>query len=168
MKNYTDGDFAVNKKAKGIVYRFADQTVEITLKDYLRENPGKTQADFIRLKALSDSDYYEQDRLDYRQTWKNIPLEEIAEAASPTDLSPEYKAIEQPERELKLKQKYELAKLVLDKLTEVQRRRYLLYVVRGLTTRQIAEKEGVAQRSVMDSIEWAEKKIKKFLERSKK
>jgi DNA-directed RNA polymerase specialized sigma24 family protein len=56
----------------------------------------------------------------------------------------------------------------LAKLTAVQRRRYLLHVVKGLSTRKIAEMEGVEQRSVMDSLEWAEKKIKKFLGSEKK
>ena len=39
MKNYKDSDYARNKFSEGIVYRFADRIVEITLKDYLAENP---------------------------------------------------------------------------------------------------------------------------------
>ena len=74
MKNYQSTDYAVNKNADGIVYRFAYQTIEVTLDDYLRENPGKTAADFAELKALSDADYYETDRSDCRQTWKNTFL----------------------------------------------------------------------------------------------
>jgi DNA-directed RNA polymerase specialized sigma24 family protein len=56
-----------------------------------------------------------------------------------------------------------LAKKALDSLTEIQRRRYKLHIIDGLTTRQIADKEVVDQRTVMDSLEWAAKKIKKFL-----
>ena len=62
MSKYQDSDYAVNKFSKGIVYRFSNETIEITLEAYLRDNPGKTKADFTALKALSDEIYYEQDR----------------------------------------------------------------------------------------------------------
>lgn len=51
MKNYKNSDYAQNKFSDGIVYRFADRIVEITLKDYLGENPDKTVEDFMELKA---------------------------------------------------------------------------------------------------------------------
>lgn len=60
MKNYKDSDYARNKFSDGIVYRFADRIVEITLKDYLAENPDKTVEDFMDLKALSDEIYHQQ------------------------------------------------------------------------------------------------------------
>ena len=55
MKNYKDSDYARNKFSDGIVYRFADRIVEITLKDYLAENPDKTVEDFMELKALTEA-----------------------------------------------------------------------------------------------------------------
>ena len=81
MKNYQDSDYALNKKnMQAIVYRFADGSVmEITLADYLAENPGKTEADFIALKALSDADYHERDKEEYRQTWKNASIAGLEE-----------------------------------------------------------------------------------------
>ncbi len=60
MKNYKDSDYALNKFSEGIVYRFADRIVEITLEDYLAESPGKTAEDFLELKALSDEIYHQQ------------------------------------------------------------------------------------------------------------
>ena len=48
-------------------------------------------------------------------------------------------------------------------MTVVQRRRYLLYHVDGLSLRQIAESEGVQHSKIQNSINEAEKKIKKFL-----
>jgi len=54
MKHYTNSDYALNKYSEGIVYRFADSIVEITLADYLAENPSKTEGDFRELKELSD------------------------------------------------------------------------------------------------------------------
>ena len=162
MKNYSDSDYAVNKYASGIVYRFADQTVEVTLEDYLRENPGRTEADFAVLKALSDELYLEQVRLDNAISQKTVSfhaLEETVSCAVPSS--------EDLHDRAELRRCHaELANAALDKLTEVQRRRYLLYID-GLSTRKIAELEGVTQRSVMDSIEWAEKKLWKFLSEEK-
>ncbi len=58
MKNYKDSDYGLNKFSEGIVYHFADCIVEITLGDYLAENPGKMTQDFLELKALSDEIYH--------------------------------------------------------------------------------------------------------------
>lgn len=60
MKNYKDSDYALNKFSEGIVYRFADRIVEITLDHYLAENPDKNEQDFWELKALSDEIYHQQ------------------------------------------------------------------------------------------------------------
>ena len=55
MKNYQKSDYALNKMNKeAIMYRFADGIVRVTLKDYIAENPGKTEQDFVELKKLSD------------------------------------------------------------------------------------------------------------------
>ena len=52
---------------------------------------------------------------------------------------------------------------VLDScLTKIQKKRYILSRAKGLSTREIAEKEGVSQRTVQDSLELAERKIKIF------
>jgi hypothetical protein len=125
MKNFKDSDYAVNKNAKGIVYRFADQTVEVTLEDYLRENPGKTAADFAALKALSDEDYYATDRSDYRQTWKNTSFDTLDEDETALFSAPsvEEELIERGEREAAYAKRKSTVARALDTLTEVQRRR---------------------------------------------
>ncbi|MGN0764307.1 MAG: sigma factor-like helix-turn-helix DNA-binding protein, partial [Aristaeellaceae bacterium] len=46
-------------------------------------------------------------------------------------------------------------------LTEVQRSRFLMYAA-GLSTHEIARREGTNQKSVHESIEAARKKLKKF------
>jgi len=165
MKNYRDSDYAVNKNAEGIVYRFANQTIEITLADYLRENPSKTPADFAELKALSDMDYYDTDRSDYRQTWKNTSLDNLDEDESVVLAvqSVENEVIERGEREALLAKRQSLSALALDKLTDTQRRRYIQYHVKGFTSREIAENEGVDHKAILASIWAAEKKIKKVL-----
>ena len=47
-------------------------------------------------------------------------------------------------------------------LTQIQRERLHLYFFEGLTFRQIAEKTGISDRSVRESVEASLKKIKKF------
>ena len=170
MKNYQNSDYAVNKNAEGVVYRFADQTVEVTLADYLRENPDKTAADFAELKALSDEDYYETDRSSYRQTWKDTSFETLDEDEMVIFSVPpaEYEVIEQREQAEAYAKRQSLAALALDKLTEVQRRRYVMYHVKGVSMRQIADYEGVQHSKIQNSLNAAEKKIKKFLSEGKK
>ena len=53
-------------------------------------------------------------------------------------------------------------------LTKIQKKRYLMSRAKGLSTREIAEKEGVSQRTVQDSLELAERKIKIFQENPEK
>ena len=168
MKNYQDSVYALNKYSAGIVYRFADGIVEYTLADYLAENPGKTEVDFRALKALSDADYLESDRSDCRQTRNDVSIHNMEDSEAFGGETLEDEVIERPEREAKENNRRELAREALKTLTEVQRRRYLLYTAHGLSTWNIAEKEGISQHAVMCSIEWAEKKIKKFLENTKK
>ena len=159
MKNFRDSDYAANKYAQGIVYRFADQTVEITLEEYLRENPGKSKADFTELKALSDEMYFRQDRSDNAQSKKTVSLHALEETALCASVSPEDTYIGD-ETTLHQMQK---VKKALNKLTDIQRKRYLLYTVQGLSTWQIADLEGTNQKSVYESLQAAEKKIKKVL-----
>jgi len=172
MKNFTDSDYALNKYSADIVYRFADgTTATVTLSDYLAENPEKTEADFLALKELSDSDYFQRDRAENAQTKKNAPFNESDETMrccipSPEDLFiGEINAREETKRR---EQQAVLANRALAKLTGIQRRRYLLYHVDGLTLRQIADMEGVAFQVIDRSISAAEKKIKKILADGKK
>ena len=58
---------------------------------------------------------------------------------------------------------------VLDScLTKIQKKRYLMSRAKGLSTREIAEKEGVSQRTVQDFLELAERKMKIFQENPEK
>jgi len=168
MKNFYESDYAINKNAGGIVYRFADQTVEITLEDYLRENPEKTAADFAVLKALSDEDYYEADRSGYRQTWKNTPFDGLENTDKFAAMSTEDEFISKAEQLAETERRSALAQNALDKLTDIQRRRYVMYHVHGMTEQEIADKEGSTQQAVSQTLIWAEKKITKSLSKFKK
>lgn len=166
MKNFTDSSFALNKYSEGIVYKFADGVVEVTLELYLSENPDKTEQDFLALKELSDEIYFEQDREENAQTKKNLSLtglEDTRDVSVPSLDDYYISAIDAQEKERKRDELLITVANVLDKLTANQRRRYLMHYVEGLTVRKIAEIEGVSHVAVVYSIEAAEKKINKIL-----
>lgn len=160
LKNYTDSDYALNKYSEGIVYKFADGVVEITLEDYLLDNPDKTTEDFAELKALSDEIYHEQVIQMNRTSRLNVSIDGMEGQESLSVPAVDTQLIRQQEETLAL----EAARQLLDsgKLTEIQKRRFLLYYMEGLSTRQIAAVEGVHQRAVWDSLMWIGKKLKKF------
>lgn len=168
MKNYTNSDYAANKKAEDIIYQFVDQAGAVTFEDYLRENPGKTEADFTEWKALSDSDYQKQDRDDYRQTYKNVPLFGLEETYLCSVPSPEDEIVEREEQAEKQRTQLEVAIMALRKLTDVQRRRYVMYHAHKMTEEQIALKEGASQQAISKSLISAERKIRKFFAKAKK
>lgn len=70
MKNFDKSDYALNKFSEGIVYKFSDGIREITKEQYLRENPDKTEEDFLRLKAISDEIFLEEIRYETAQGCK--------------------------------------------------------------------------------------------------
>ena len=55
MWNYRKNDYAANKYSPNIVYRFNDEIIEISLEDYLEENPDRTEQDFLKLKGKSSN-----------------------------------------------------------------------------------------------------------------
>ena len=163
MRNYKDSDYALNKYSEGIVYKFTDVTIEVTLEDYLRDNPDKTEADFMKLKTLSDEIYYQQDRHEQRTNRLNVSingLEEMEKVATP---SVDTLLLQKEEEENVLEAAYQL--LHSGKLTPIQKRRFIQHYFQELSIREIARREGVHQRAVWDSLRWAEKKLKKFYKR---
>lgn len=169
MKNYMNSDYALNKFSKGMVYRFATGAGELTLEAFLASDPNLTERDFQYWKALSDADYLTQANGENVQTYKNVPFDELEETELCSVPSPEAAIAcetdtEAVEKErLQRRERLTTANSALDKLTDIQRRRYLLHTVRGLTMRQIAAKEDVGHTKIQRSIEAAEKKIKKFI-----
>ncbi|MDR2023853.1 MAG: sigma-70 region 4 domain-containing protein [Hungatella sp.] len=163
MRNYKDSDYALNKFSKGIVYRFADRIIEITLEDYLAENPDKTEQDFLELKALSDEIYHQQAVDTNRTSRLDLSINGLEESEQLATDSFETELIHRSDT----KNAMEAARQLLDSglLTEVQRRRFVLHFFQGLSTYQIAEREAVHQRAVWDSLYWASKKLKKFFDK---
>ena len=168
MQHYSNSNYALNKHSEGIVYRFADCIVEVTLTDYLADNPSKTETDFLALKEFSDTDYHEEDKSTYRETWKDMPFTDAADSLFNSAASAEdsfFGDIEVHAEDERYQEQINNARHALDKLTTIQRKRYLMYYVDGLTMRQIADLEGVGHTKIQKSIEGAVKKIKKVLSR---
>lgn len=160
MKNYKENDYALNKFSQGIVYKFADRIVEITLSDYLAENPDKTEQDFKELKALSDKIYYQQDVNENRTSHLNISINGLEETELLATVSLDTELIHKSDA----KKAMEAAQLLLEsgELTEVQKRRFLLHFFKGFSYRQIAALEGIFFTSVAESIAAAIYKLKKY------
>ncbi|MDR2023322.1 MAG: RNA polymerase subunit sigma-24 [Hungatella sp.] len=160
MRNYKDSDYALNKFSKGIVYRFTDRIVEITLEDYLADNPGRTAQDFMELKFLSDEIYHQQIIHENRTSRLDVSINGLEETQQLGTGSFDIELIHKSD----MKKAIGAAKQLLDsgELTEIQRRRFIRHFFQGLSTRQIAQIESVRQQSVWESLYWASKKLKKF------
>lgn len=161
MRNFNESDYALNKYSEGIVYKFADgKTQTIWLEDYLSANPGKSAEDFAKIKALSDELYHEQVIVEHRTGRLDVTINGLEETEQLATVSIDTELIHKADTGKALK----AAKLLLNsgKLTEVQRRRFMLHFFKGLSIRQIAELEQVDFRAVWESLHWATKKLKKF------
>lgn len=161
MRNYKDSDYALNKHSEGIVYQYADGRKQtIWLEDYLAANPGKTAEDFAQLKALSDEIYHEQVIVEHRTGRLDVTINGLEETDQLATVSIDTELIHKADTGKALK----AAKLLLNsgKLTEVQRRRFILHYFNGYSVRKIAKMECVHKRAVWDSLQWSAKKLKKF------
>ena len=163
MQNYRKSDYAINKNSPNIVYRFHNEIIEITLEDYLKENPDETEHDFAELKALSDQIYYEQmgrERPD-PQGCSIHGLEETEHCATRAlDEEWEERVVDIQNRKYAWKALEQL--FTVGALTEVQKRRFRLHVFQGLSTRQIGRMEGTSHQAVAKSINLAIAKLKKY------
>ncbi len=166
VQNYRKSDYAINKNSPNIVYRFHNEIIEITLEDYLKENPSKTEHDFAELKALSDQIYYEQDRAESAQTRKDVSIHGLEEtvhcATRSLDEEWEERIMDIQNRKYAWKALEQL--FTEGVLTEVQKRRFQLHVFQGLSTRQIGRMEGTSHQAVAKSLNLAIAKLKKYFE----
>lgn len=162
MKNYKNSDYAVNKYAKGIVYRGQRHTTEVTLADFLAESSQLTEQDFNDLKALSDAIYYKQDRDTYNQAYLDVSINSLEHRLDVAVSSPEDEYIHRYEQA----QFHGGIQILLEsgKLTKVQWRRLVLHSVGKYSSHTIAKHEGVSQHAVMKSLHAAKKKLKKYFE----
>ena len=112
-----------------------------TMKEFLTEETRQEfNADWSATKLNIDIDKFEKTDLFSVQSVEDDYIERIDAAVE------DYRTLDN-------------AMKVLDScLTKIQKKRYILSRAKGLSTREIAEKEGVSQRTMQDSLELAERK----------
>ena len=150
---------------------------EVTLNP---ENGSKTAERIIHESEMKLIDFdtmkeflTEETRQEFNSDWSATKLNVDFDILEKTDLfsvqSVEDDYIERLDAEVEDYRTLDNAMKVLDScLTKIQKKRYILSRAKGLSTREIAKKEGVSQRMVQDSLELAERKIKIFQENPEK
>ena len=58
MKKFNRTDYAFNKYAQGIVYQSVKGYYEISMEDFIREDPEKGKKIFLSIKSFSDEWYH--------------------------------------------------------------------------------------------------------------
>lgn len=141
MSDYRNSDYALNKFSGGIVYRFSGEIRVVTMEDYLRENPDKTEEDFQKLKELSDQIYHEEllkENIDRKRTISMTNLESVL-----ADTSPSMEEWYIKTEEMRCV-RVAVIKLFSEKrLTSKQKERFIKHFFKRKSLRQIAEEEGV-------------------------
>lgn len=161
MSDFRKNLYVLNKFSESIVYEFNDEVIEITLEDYLKENPTHTKDDFIKFKTISDELYHSEDLTDSRYRKRKLSIHTINEArfsSKETILDKLIKSEDEDKNETKS------TYYLLDgkNLTDVQKKRFIKHFYLNKTLREIAIEENVHFTSVQESIKGAVKKLKKF------
>lgn len=137
--------------------------IRIRVKDFYKDAIGKTEYTYVTkevYEALTETfrkEAHAQEMRDLRHVTKEGYTEgETEDLVFDSRESLEDMVIRQMELETLQK--------AMQSLTEVQRERLHLYFFEGLTYRQIAEKNGIGEKNVRESITGAIKKIKKFFD----
>ena len=157
MREYNYTDYAINNaNSEAIVYRFANGKVrEITVDDF-----NGDELAFRTWKTFSDRDYHSQEKQTRRTSRKDVSYDSLEEM----DLGYSEDCLEvmiKTEEEIALSEGVEE---LFSILSEKQRRRLYLYIIKGMKQEEIARMEGCIQSAVAQSIQSAEAKIKKYFE----
>lgn len=160
MSDYNKSLYAINKFSNNIVYRFGDEIKEITMEDYLNENPSKTEADFIELKKISDEMFHNEDLSNTYYRKKKLSIHDMNEDKIAINDTPLENIIKKED----ISRVNASVNMLLDdkKLTEIQKRRFIMHFYENKSLREIAKIEGVHHNPVHRSIRFAIKKLKTF------
>lgn len=162
MSTYKKSLYALNKFSENIVYRFGDEIREITLVEYLQQNPTHTEKDFKKYKAISDELFYTEDLADTRYNKKKLSIDGIGESDLPQSETTLDKLVKAEDEKRVINATYSL--LEGKNLTEIQKRRFILHFYQNKSLREIAKLEGVKHTPVYRSIQYATKKLKDFFD----
>lgn len=165
MKKFNRTDYAFNKYAQGIVYQSVKGYYEISMEDFIREDPEKGKKIFLSIKSFSDEWYHEQDQMQTRITRKELSLEEVNEQTIKDNQVGQDIQIQVEEKLIK-QCAWKALRDVLDQnfLTYKQKSRLKKVILDGFTIRQVAQIEGVSHVAVLKSIHIAQQELRKVYE----
>ena len=160
MKNFRTSYYAYNVACKDeIVYPTA--TGEIIR---LKATDFESETEFLKWKSFSDEMYHKEQKADNAASNKTVSIDFIEE----TDIESEDGCdVKMTRCEYLRELEIETNKL-MSVLSEKQRRRLYLYVIKGMKQEEIARLEGCGQRVISESIYAAKNKIKKIFEKFSK
>lgn len=128
--------------------------MEITI--YINGQPVSVEVSVEVYAYLNEADHKEENLLhEQRRHWDGRELEQIAVTHPGRD--------ESPEEQLCRKETLCELMAVLDSCTAIQRERFLLYALEGMSYAEIAARQGCSRVSVFESIDAMRKKFKKLL-----
>ncbi len=168
---YSNGEVDRYRKTEnGILLIHKDKKGRI--KERLLEDYEFSLSEFEQMKSISDEDYRKRNKGDVLEKRHTVPLFELEKTlVIPQEISAEeefFSLIEGQEEEEDYRTIENAINIMIACLTDKQIKRFFDYYFLGRTQEQIAENEGISQRSVSDSIELAKKNIKKFFEKQVK
>ena len=119
-------------------------------------------ADFDSMKQLLTEETRQEFNADWNVTKLNVDIDKLENTDLLSVQSVEDDYIERQNVADDFRTVENTMKVLDSCLTKIQKKRYILSRAKGLSTREIAEKEGVSQRTVQDFLELAERKMKIF------
>lgn len=167
MSNFNKSDYAANKYSDSIVYKSVTGAYELTEEQFLRENPSETPQAYQRWKIWSNHNYLDMLRKDIEERKHTVPWNELEDTLLVCAAISEDEAFKEVERQNDptptLKEAYGILNSCL---TEIQKRRFLLFILERKNEREIALLEGVNQSSVSRSLIAAQKRINRYVSKN--
>ena len=167
MSNFNKSDYAANKYSDSIVYKSVTGAYELTEEQFLRENPSETPQTYRRWKIWSNHNYLEMLRKDIEERKHTVPWDELEDTLLVCAAISEDEAFKEVERQNNptptIKEAYDILNSCL---TEIQKRRFLLFILERKNEREIALLEGVNQSSVSRSLIAAQKRINRYVSKN--
>ncbi len=152
--------YALNKKdPDAIVYKDAKgEIIRLTRDDF------DSEEEFLKFKKMSDENYRITENNEQKHSRRTVSFDDISEMATATPSIEESIAEKQEEMRKAAIMKL-LKSSILKNLTDVQKRRLLMYYIDGLSEEEIAAKENVSQQSVSKSLKAAIKILEKIFQK---
>ena len=135
--------------------------IRIRIKDFYKDAVGETEYTYVShevYEALTDL-FRREEHAEEMRDLRHLTAGGYIEGETEEQMAGETKSLEDMiihQMDLETLQK------AVQSLTQVQKERLHLYFFEGMTFRQIAEKTGISDMSVRESVEASLKKIKKF------